>query len=1432
MKRMNFKLLIWLLVTPAVLAVGIHFLHAYQIDRNAESLKMQAVEATNAGDAEDAIRQYSQYLKHRPDDAQAYSEFARLAADAAERPDATISKLRRAFVVMEEATRQHGDLVDLRIRMIDYCMKLGRIPDAMDHIDRLRADGHGEGPEMDVKYAKCLLGTGREEKAVKLLSRVIGYDPAKQSFSSQAALGGKEIDAYVLLAEVYRKQLEDSKDAEVVIHQLVEANPDVAKAYAERGRFFQRQKKFELANADLTKALEMAPKDADIIVSAAELAGALDHLDRANEILTDGLARHPKDERMFRAMASLALQEEKPDKAMKYVEDGLKQSPSNQYLLLFRADLELQKGDIEGVRSTVKSMRESDFLPELIEYIECRILIVEGQWLKATNQLEKLRPSMARFPDLTMQIDMLLGRCYRSLGQPDRAIDAYRRALDGDPSSIPAQLGYADALRQIGKNELANQVLKNLRKPESPESEESTSLNPVVNQNILQTSITEELQKPEDKRDWRQVDTIMAEVLKSDRLTEAQKAVLEAEIMLIKKDLKQARRLLSAAVRKHPKELAVWLGLINLVSQDENSKPTPEEVLDRAEKELGPVYQLKRARLAIAVRKQGEEAKQAIKKFESDLGGLSEDERIAFSAELGHAYYRLRDYEDARRCWLEFSKHRKDDAKIQLTLFELAREFDAEADMDATLEEIRKAQGAGSSLLKFCEAQKIVWQVKQKKSEPSALLDARRLLDEARQSRPDWHEIARLSGEINELEGKADLAIDDFKSALKLGPANPNVARRLVTLLYLRGRITEVDEAMSSIPHITDADPMRKIQIEKDIREGKLDEALVDAKKVVEAEPESVTNRLWYGQLLSRAGIGEEAAQAFREAVAKDPKLVQGWLMLVAHLAGTKQLVDAQAVIREAKSNLAEDAQNAFLAQAYEMVGDLQPAEENYQGLLAKKPKDLGMMRNVASFYLRTKQPDKGRKLLDNMLAHPDASNPKATDADKQHITWARRSVSQLVASRGDYRSLKEAITILDANKVNGKMAPEDMVLAAGILARSPVHSSRTQAIKWLEQVQEIRALSPDEQFVMAQLYEQTGDWPNARDLLLNLVTKIEGNLGLAGTFAQLLAKHDDLTEAERWIEKVETAQPDSPMAVQLRARLLAKQGKADQAGEMLVKLLDQAPNEEARLRMIDGVVAMLEEFEQFAAAEQVLRNAVQSFPRAKITLASFLGRQGDLNEAFALFEESRKSFPLPVVIQAASDTLRRRSAEAGKQHFAAVHEWLKAVIADDPKSLRAQLQLADLKEIQGRADEAISAYRQLLSDKNIDPKQRAIIDNNLAFVLVMNGGAADVEEALRLIDEAINELGPTSDLLDTRAMCLLAQGNTKKAIDDLRAAVIDAPSALKYIHLATAEAKSGNKAAAAKSLAKAQELKFDVTSLSAKERENFQKLSQQLKDD
>ena len=170
-----------------------------------------------------------------------------------------------------------------------------------------------------------------------------------------------------------------------------------------------------------------------------------------------------------------------------------------------------------------------------------------------------------------------------------------------------------------------------------------------------------------------------------------------------------------------------------------------------------------------------------------------------------------------------------------------------------------------------------------------------------------------------------------------------------------------------------------------------------------------------------------------------------------------------------------------------------------------------------------------------------------------------------------------------------------------------------------------------------------------------------------------------------------------------------------------------------------------------------------------------------------------------------------------------------------EANSQQIQLLAAELYDLEGKYPEVVKIYRDVLSNPAANGHQKAIVKNNLAFVLAITSNAPGIAaESLKLTDDAIRVLGPNSDLLDTRALGYLASGNVKKALDDFRLAVMDAPSsplsATKYFHLAQAEQRANHIENAREALNKAQELKLDVNRLTPLEKQNYKRLTDELK--
>jgi len=579
---------------------------------------------------------------------------------------------------------------------------------------------------------------------------------------------------------------------------------------------------------------------------------------------------------------------------------------------------------------------------------------------------------------------------------------------------------------------------------------------------------------------------------------------------------------------------------------------------------------------------------------------------------------------------------------------------------------------------------------------------------------------------------------------------------------------------------------------------------------------------LWYGQLLARAKKNTEAQKAFHRAVELDPKVPEGWLALVALLVEDGKTEEAQRVVLDAQVKLSEDRTPLVLAQCYQIMGDTVRAEQQFLNAASLYPSDLAVLRRVARFYLQSKQGDKARKFLDEMLRIAS----RDPEQHRKELVWTRRSLARVLASSGQYRQQQQALKLLEDN-VRGKRASiEDMRLQATILATHSDRRSRLKAIKIFERVMEKHkeALTPDERFVLAQLYDSTDRWSLCREQMLDLLAAHPKNIGFLTAFNQMLLRHDSPVAAiTPWINKLEKLQPESPVTVSFKARLLVRSGKLDEAVSLLESLIPRPlpPSQIGRLR---EVAAVLEDLEQYLEAKKLLVEFAGKTPGGSLPLAAFLGRRGKVNEALKQCEAALQEAPIGVVIATGIDVLRKNRSKINGQHFRLVEKWFNRAKKEESNSKDIQLQFAAFRDLEGRNTELIAIYREFLARDDVSEREKALVSNNLAFLLAILN--SDGEEALRIVNNAIGILGPSPELLDTRAVAFLAQGQNKAAIADLRRAIADNPSAVKYFHLALAHKAANDQRSAIRAI----QIARDNHQLTAEtvppiERERYEKL-------
>jgi tetratricopeptide (TPR) repeat protein len=217
---------------------------------------------------------------------------------------------------------------------------------------------------------------------------------------------------------------------------------------------------------------------------------------------------------------------------------------------------------------------------------------------------------------------------------------------------------------------------------------------------------------------------------------------------------------------------------------------------------------------------------------------------------------------------------------------------------------------------------------------------------------------------------------------------------------------------------------------------------------------------------------------------------------------------------------------------------------------------------------------------------------------------------------------------------------------------------------------------------------------------------------------------------------------------------------------------------------------------------------------------------QRPLDNAMKLLEDALKIHTPHQVLLVGMEILRARKADAKDNHFADLGRWYNAAVKTAPKDPQLEMLIGDMWEIKGDLNRAEQQYRKVLGRSDLDPIVRAHIGNNLAFILSTQ--RKNTDEAVALIDKAMEVYGPSSDLLDTRGVVYLAANKPDKALADFREAVL-VPSAMKWVHLAFAQSALKDQEGARASLKKAHDMDLKQQDLYEAEWTRYEQLARAL---
>lgn len=1385
---LNLRFVLTLAAVTAVAAAAVWFAHRSQAGKQAVLYLARADALERDGDRPAAVEYLRRYLALRPSDTATRERFGLLLADTATDAEG----LFRALLVLDQAIRDNPARHDLRRRAAAVGLFLGSDtrPGAIDHYTELLKHypddaglyyGRGNCHELGENFPP----------AADDYRAVMRHDP------THAAAAGR-------LAGLLRGRLAKPGDADDVIKTLVEHAPRAAAAQltaavywrevARVGTPGERPAAERKHAASAAAALELDPGDPAIVQVAADLSlsrcqEAKRRHDKAAEeaaaaeavrILEHGIAaaRMPSaattlEERveaervrgrvakLYQTRAVIALTARQYDEAERWVTRGLDVIPDAAGLNGLLAEVYTQAGRLDKAEAQIARLRDLRHPDAAVGYRQARVHAARGEWLNAVRACEAALPELTATSDLSREVQFFLAECFEQVGQPDRRQAALREAVPADPADplwVPARAKLADALLELGRLSEAARTLEGL-----------AARYPDANTPLARLLLAEQRRRPAAVRDFSGVEAALKAAPPS-----AERDLLRIDLKYATGEPPEAEKLrgeLEAVRDEYPDAAEPYLALA-VVELQANDPEAAARWLDAGERnpKVGDrvAFRLRRASLPTT-------SPADLPKLVAGADRFQPGEQVRLLIGLADVATHKQADAVADQLLEQAAEAAPASLGVRLARFERAVRTDP-AKAERLLAEISQLDEPGSTSAKVAEALLLVRGAEGRPAGAGRARDLQRavsLLDEAEPLRPGWNCIPLARAAARDLQGDAAGAITAYRRAVELGVRDADAIRRLTELLAAAGRYTEVNDLLRDLP-----DSGGQLAAEAALAARDFTRAAALAGRAVPDDSRDADALVWLGRVRFLGGDAAGAEKPLRRAVEVAADRPAPWVALVGLLVGSDRRAEAEEVIADAGKRVNAADRPAVLAACYEAVGRPDRAADVYRALAADRPNDPAVLREAGRYALRAGRVAEAAEVLRRALAAAGQS-----EADR---TATRRLLAISLASHRDHRTVAEALRVFGDPAASGE-STDGVRARAIVLAAQPDRKQRAEAAALLEQMEAHTALTPDEHFLLAQLYVGQDDRGKARRRFTAAVNARPGDPTFLATYARWLLAAGDAATARPLVEKLRAvAAADSLPAVELTARLAVADGKADEAADLLLRHADEHPA---------FVLTQMEQLGLGEKAEPVVRKLADAAggPGGVVLRAEFLGRRGRVADAVALLHESRAALAPAALAAAAVHVLyggRRTGADDPRADELVADAARRA--ADDPKVLIQRAMLADLR---GRYEEAEGLLRRVLAGRPA-PADLALAANNLAFLLSARSGKHD--DALTLLRQAREAVGPSPDLSDTEGLVLLAKQDRTAAVEAFADSLSAGGGPVVRYHLAAAHHAGGDKLRAA----------------------------------
>ncbi len=706
------------------------------------------------------------------------------------------------------------------------------------------------------------------------------------------------------------------------------------------------------------------------------------------------------------------------------------------------------------------------------------------------------------------------------------------------------------------------------------------------------------------------------------------------------------------------------------------------------------------------------------------------------------------------------------------------------------------------------------------------------------------------SGKRYESDGKLREAVIQFSNALKVdknfAPAHYELAKTYIQL----GSIVAAYQELQRTVTLNPANLQARLDLGNMLLAGGVpDRATQQANAILAAQPNNADGYALLSRIALRKGDRPEALKDIQQAISLNPNdsKLHTSLGLIESLApdtrnqGQTEL--EKAVSLDGKNPSARLALAGILANK----GDLQASQQQVQAAVQAAPKELQPRIALAELYLRAGDKAKAEQtLIDAVEAMPDKDQAaeilltyyvKTGQPDRAEAVFSdlRNKHSKSLPIQISYTRVligrnkwDQATDVLKGLSKTNASNPHVARMNAELL----LHSGKTHDAFTL--LQKAAANAPDDvrlQLLLAQTAQATGNSSVAETSFQQASRLDPQNMEAVRGLAGMASSRKDLNALRELADKTITAHPNAPDGYIWRGSVEGSQQQFAAAGTDFREALKKDPNN--TIAMLDiGELELHEKHE--AEGRSFLEQALSRDPNMLPALNLLIGAdlqdkqpekameriQGAIAKSpnnaalyadLARFQMLQKNFDGAQTSSEKAMQLNKEFAPAvelysqaelalGKSDaaIAAWQGWLTA----HPTDARANTLIGTIEETKGDTNKAMEFYKKAIQ---LDPSQ-AIAANNLAYLMVENGGNLDV--ALGYAQTARAALPNAPSTGDTLAWVYYHKGTYSLARDLLQdAAKQDPQNASIHYHFGMVLSKLGDKPAASQELKKASEL-------------------------